>query len=442
VDSNGRPYSLLKVVAATLRYVKQQALNELSNALPSITAAQVRWVLTVPAIWTDEGKGFMRHAAVEAGLIADKDSASLILALEPEAACLATEQDTRGFLSVNDKFLVLDCGGGTVDITMHKCLSKTPFRLEEIARPEGGDWGSTYVDESFVTFVGEMLGSPALLAQLRKSPHHLDLMKLWEEVKCAASPANADPCNISMAAINEVSAELSEWKLRDAIIKYNAAHPAAHLELRGRSGLRMPAAFVASLFEPTFRFITAKLEELVKKHRFAHVVLVGGFGSSDLLLDRVRQTVNSHSANAACKVVRPLRPAIAVEYGAVLFGFSQTSFASRISRFAYGIAYNHELDTSIPQHQGLAPDRARPAGLAAAAKLTSYRRHHSDRRSKLCEGCVQALCEGGAECGLQLCRHSVRYFLRQSLSPTLTSAIQLVRLVQNAQERQLPGLQV
>ena len=180
IDSNGRPFSLLKVVSATLCYAKEQALTELSNAMKSpVSASQVRWVLTVPAIWTDAGKAFMRHAAVEAGLIADKDSSLLILALEPEAACLATEQDTNGFLSVGDTFMVLDCGGGTVDITTHKCTSLDPFRLQETGPPVGADWGSTRVDDAFTEFLGDLLASPVLMARLRRAPQFLDLMKAW-----------------------------------------------------------------------------------------------------------------------------------------------------------------------------------------------------------------------------------------------------------------------
>ena len=67
-DSRGRPFPLLRVVAELLSFVKREALKELSNAMPHpVTAAQVRWVITVPAVWSDEAKGFMRLAALHAG---------------------------------------------------------------------------------------------------------------------------------------------------------------------------------------------------------------------------------------------------------------------------------------------------------------------------------------------------------------------------------------
>jgi|AntAceMinimDraft_5_1070358.scaffolds.fasta_scaffold06453_2 molecular chaperone DnaK (HSP70) len=74
----------------------------------------------------DSAKSFMRTCALEAGLISERNSQSLALALEPEAACLSTEQ-AGSFLVTGDKFMVLDCGGGTVDITMHRSVCKLAF---------------------------------------------------------------------------------------------------------------------------------------------------------------------------------------------------------------------------------------------------------------------------------------------------------------------------
>lgn len=61
-----------------------------------------RWVLTVPAIWDDEARSFMRFAAEKAGIvggIADHHDSELpsrfALALEPEAAAIAAVPAVR-----------------------------------------------------------------------------------------------------------------------------------------------------------------------------------------------------------------------------------------------------------------------------------------------------------------------------------------------------------
>lgn len=115
----------------------------------------------------------------EAGMIQREDSSKLVLCLEPEAACMAcedqrlTEQGASGreILNVDDRFMVLDCGGGTVDITMHKVEQMTPLRLSEIRAPDGGDYGSTYVDREYEKFLIELIGADRWNAFKPSSSH-------------------------------------------------------------------------------------------------------------------------------------------------------------------------------------------------------------------------------------------------------------------------------
>jgi hypothetical protein len=44
--------------------------------------------LTVPALWSEEHKHFMRKAAVEAGIIEDLSAPNMLLCLEPEGASI------------------------------------------------------------------------------------------------------------------------------------------------------------------------------------------------------------------------------------------------------------------------------------------------------------------------------------------------------------------
>ena len=71
----------------------------------------------------------MRKAAHKAGMITDVSSDKLLLALEPEAAAFQTIADPHsgfraavesGLAATGKEFMVLDAGGGTVDITVHR----------------------------------------------------------------------------------------------------------------------------------------------------------------------------------------------------------------------------------------------------------------------------------------------------------------------------------
>lgn len=111
----------------------------------------------------------MRKAAYDAGMISGENSSKLVLCLEPEAACMACEDERLAdpsavgnqILKTNDTFMVLDCGGGTVDITMHRVEGTKPLQLSEIREPSGGPWGSTYVDAAYERFVQTLIGDAA-----------------------------------------------------------------------------------------------------------------------------------------------------------------------------------------------------------------------------------------------------------------------------------------
>lgn len=93
-----------------------------------ITEADVLWVLTVPAIWSPGAKQLMREAA-KLGLGAADER--LVLALESEAASVCCRNremiNHPDELKAGAQWIVLDCGGGTVDVTCHR--SKVFFTL-------------------------------------------------------------------------------------------------------------------------------------------------------------------------------------------------------------------------------------------------------------------------------------------------------------------------
>jgi molecular chaperone DnaK (HSP70) len=83
---------------------------------------QVRYCLTVPAMWTDKAKNLMRRAATKAGIIQPDDHRDrLMLVSEPEAAALYCEKHCGTYkLGPGDRFLICDDGGGTVDLVFSK----------------------------------------------------------------------------------------------------------------------------------------------------------------------------------------------------------------------------------------------------------------------------------------------------------------------------------
>jgi molecular chaperone DnaK (HSP70) len=85
---DGRELPLMKVISESLKYIAEKGLEKLSEQVGKIVTTKIRWVLTVPALWSEEHKHFMRKAAVEAGIVEDLNSNNILLCLEPEGASI------------------------------------------------------------------------------------------------------------------------------------------------------------------------------------------------------------------------------------------------------------------------------------------------------------------------------------------------------------------
>jgi hypothetical protein len=62
---NGLLMPALKVFSESIKYLRGHLENHLQSkqGIGGFQASEVDWVLTVPAIWTDPAKQFMREAA-------------------------------------------------------------------------------------------------------------------------------------------------------------------------------------------------------------------------------------------------------------------------------------------------------------------------------------------------------------------------------------------
>jgi hypothetical protein len=78
----------MKVISESLRFIAEKAIEKLSEQVGKVISTKIRWVLTVPALWSEEHKHFMRRAAIEAGIIEDLNAPNLLLCLEPEGASI------------------------------------------------------------------------------------------------------------------------------------------------------------------------------------------------------------------------------------------------------------------------------------------------------------------------------------------------------------------
>eukprot|EP01016_Furgasonia_blochmanni_P041515 TRINITY_DN5406_c0_g1_i1.p2 TRINITY_DN5406_c0_g1~~TRINITY_DN5406_c0_g1_i1.p2 ORF type:complete len:307 (+),score=53.15 TRINITY_DN5406_c0_g1_i1:42-962(+) len=187
---DGREMPLMPVIAETLRFIADKALQKLKEQVGKVVPAKVRWVLTVPALWSEEHKLFMKKAAVHAGIVDNASSPNLFLCLEPEGASIQCREDSepalRNQMGKGSIVMVLDCGGGTVDITVHKliCEPSERFLCQELLPSSGGcEWGSKYVDLYFEEFLRDFFGPDLYQIYAKNAMARLDILRDFELIK-------------------------------------------------------------------------------------------------------------------------------------------------------------------------------------------------------------------------------------------------------------------
>ncbi|XP_053388604.1 heat shock 70 kDa protein 12A-like [Mercenaria mercenaria] len=130
-DEMGKKLLGIDVFAMSIKFMIDDLMVVVNQRLTGIIMeTDIHWVITVPAIWSDPAKQFMRHAAIKAGIATER----LTIVFEPEAASLycrhlpVNTTVTDGSLTISEfptgtKYMVIDAGGGTIDITVHEVQS-------------------------------------------------------------------------------------------------------------------------------------------------------------------------------------------------------------------------------------------------------------------------------------------------------------------------------
>ena len=140
-------------VAADYLYKLRQAMrNQLQKTLGEVFTREernIRYYLTVPAIWNDAGKAATRAAAIQAGFLRDENDPRLTLISEPEAAALFCAKTGLLNLKIGDAILIVDCGGGTVDLIAYEVEEEQPFSVAECTTGSGDSCGSTALNRNF-----------------------------------------------------------------------------------------------------------------------------------------------------------------------------------------------------------------------------------------------------------------------------------------------------
>ncbi|XP_033749127.1 heat shock 70 kDa protein 12B-like [Pecten maximus] len=328
-DQSGKSLPAMDVFSESIGYLVKAAIHQINQ----VSEKDITWVLTVPAIWNEPAKQFMREAAIKTGI--DKDK--LMLALEPEAAAIycrylpstlggKDENDILSFLHHGGRYMIVDIGGGTVDIAVHE-VSGDGKTVTEILPASGGAWGGDSVNRRFFNYFSKKIGEEKSKNIKKTRTSHWMVLENNFEGKKRKLKINTE---------NDIRLELP---------------PVIVLE----SGLKvdLSKSFKIDIRNEDFRSFFNSTNNIVShmRHIFNRIVdielvlIVGGCAQSDYVSNMLKNEFPSKT------VLVPTKAEVAVMEGGVMFGFEPWTVTARMCRHTYGIGCNRPFEEGFHREE-------------------------------------------------------------------------------------------
>ena len=244
----------------------------------------------------------------------------------PEMDLSSSTGDSDGM-----RYIVADCGGGTVDVTVHE-LTRTR-NLKELHKATGGTWGSMGVDCQFELLISDIFGEDFLMDFVKTKPMSwLELVNTFETRKCSFCPTKQVAISIPLPFSFIESFMETGKSVRGAVQEYGEEG----VQWTSQGMLRLSPSIMMELFDPVVSAIIQHIQDILSLpnlSRIEYLFLVGGFAESPILQDAVHNAFRPF-----LKVVIPQNVSLTILKGAVMFGHDPTVIHVRRSLFTYGVA--------------------------------------------------------------------------------------------------------
>ncbi|KAJ4477259.1 hypothetical protein J3R30DRAFT_3290784 [Lentinula aciculospora] len=289
----------------------------------------IQFVLSHPNGWEGAQQTKMRRAAVYGGLIpgTNEGKARIRFVTEGEAslhACVLNGlADDVLIGSPKSGFLVLDAGGGTLDISSYSIRAQAPLVIEEVAPPDCVFAGSVFVS--------------------RRARELFQVEKLKN-----SKYGTPDAVDHITKRFDETTKRLFRDKKDSQFILFGSPLD-KDLSVGIRSGqLKLSGTEVAELFEPSVQAAVHAIKAQVEASSgmIKSVFLVGGYANSAWLFSQLQKRLEPYGV----AVSRPdTQTSKAVADGAIGF-YCDHHVSARMSKFMYGVEYLRQYDSADPEH--------------------------------------------------------------------------------------------
>ena len=280
----------------------------------------------------------------------------LSLALEPEAAALYSQENVGDQIASDPSiaaigrptnYMVIDIGGGTVDITVHVEIGGA-IQVDNI--PTGNAWGGTQVNEAFSLLLQSLVRDTEYEKFLRFELPQSKQMSLVNEILY-------DEFETQKLLFGQGKSEEIAVTLPHKFVEcYGKATISA--EAKKRSGIEYVDANAtiyinksvveSQLFGPTLDGIIECTTQAIRKYgsNANTFYLVGGFGGCKYVHEKVTAAIKKVKGRYFNAIV-PVDPHLAVANGAAMWRKNPEKIKARRSDATYGIAVCYPFKPEI-----------------------------------------------------------------------------------------------
>ena len=231
------------------------------------------------------------------------------------------------------QYIVIDIGGGTIDIAVHKIHSHKLSGKEyvhEIKGCIGSALGATVIDKEFEDFLCalDVPDHPNFFVEMKKNP------QIWNQLldNFEISKTNFDGSSDMRVELPGYMFECYlDWNKRQLATALNKeSSPSAYIQ-KGSTFLRVAKSTCLAWYRPTIDSVVDHIRSLVDEYTVEALFVVGGFAECPIL------TTELENEFADLQLVIPDFPGVAVIKGAVRYGPEPRAIASRTSHATYGV---------------------------------------------------------------------------------------------------------
>ena len=235
--------------------------------------------------------------------------------------------------------MVIDIGGGTVDITVQ---DQRGDKVSVVLTPIGNAWGGTTVNKAFSDILGEIVDDKEFKGFLsRRAVHKAILNKLFYSEFEEEKKNFGDKYKVDKTASGELIVDLPS----SFVDYYDDKIRARVRRMEGvefeDDALRIKYGHVEKkLFQPTITGILECIFTAFKKleERVDTIYLVGGFGGCQYIYKKLEEAIRRYRGVHYDKIVCPDHPNLAIATGAVMWRKNPGVIKSRKADATYGIA--------------------------------------------------------------------------------------------------------